>query len=131
MPMMKCPVCSAGIHIKPLDSVEWKRAHSGPEPHTGLCFLCWGNLSLGQRVKVRALPDPSQTEASLIAVGDLGVITEISRTTPDGIEDEYRVRQVGEPSKWTTVLRRSALQRIQEGSGQDDAKWSSLLSRTR
>lgn len=118
MPMMTCPVCGSAFHIRPLDPVEWKRAHSGPEPDTGLCFLCWGSLSLGQQVKVRALPDSSRADAAAIAVGDLGVITEICRSTPDGSDDEYRVKQVGETSKWTTVFKRSELQRVVEGSGQ-------------
>ena len=115
MAYMKCPVCGSSFHLKPTDAEAWRRTHQGSDPVSGVCFPCWGGLGPGQQVTVRWLSYETRANSNAVSVGDVGRVVEILRSTPDGMDDEYRVQQADEPPKWTAILKRKELQRVMGG----------------
>lgn len=112
MPYMKCRVCDTLSHLRVTDPEAWAKSNPGPQPATGGCFMCWGNLAVGQRVKVRSLSDSTRAVSPKVAIGDVGTVLEVRKTTPDGLGDEYRVEQIDSPPRWAHVMTRSELQRV-------------------
>jgi hypothetical protein len=94
-------VCEIVFHLQVRDPATW-------QPTSGTCFLCWGALTVGQRVKVRWLSERTIDAHPAIAVGDTATIDEVRTSTPDGVEDEYLVAA----EAWTAVLLRKELHRV-------------------
>ena len=116
MPFMKCPVCGLVTHIKPVSPKSWPHTHPGPAAGLGLCYLCWGSLSVGQTVKVWRVLEKTRATSAQVEVGDVGRIVEIRTSTLDGADDEYLVKQMSDVPKWTAVLSRMELHRVDERS---------------
>ena len=123
MPLMKCSTCASLFHVRPAEPIAWKTQHPGPEPIPGVCFLCWGSLAPGQRVRVRWLSEQSQARLAGVGVGAVGTISRVLRATPEGVDDAYSVAfssREGAPALEAPLLRRE-LHRVM-GEAEDAAR---------
>ena len=58
MPYSKCPICGADSHLNVADPATWYRERYPDLPFgsvvPGVCFYCFGDISIGSRVIVRS-----------------------------------------------------------------------------